>query len=418
MSKLPLEGIRVADLTMVWAGPYATRLLADMGAEVIKVESVQVMDQLRALGGLPADVPRRWNKSAYFNHNNRNKYGATFNLRHPRGHELFLELVRQSDVVIENYRAEVMERLGLGYERLRAVKPDIIMVSMPGHGKTGPERDYVAYGTNVEQLSGIVSLSGYEGEQPQKTGISFGDPMAGTAAAGAVALALHYRQRTGKGQFIDLAQREALSSFVADQLLGYSMNGVMPRPMGNKHPFHAPHGVFPCIPRDDQDDPWVAIACESDAQFEGLCGVIGQPDLANDARFALEPDRYRNQDALADPIAAWTQTLDKIAAMETLQSAGVPAGAVLSVQDLTASPQLRERGFWETVTDPDAGTWEIEGPAWVLTANPAHVRLPAPNFGEHNSYVFQDLLGLSDAQFADLSSSGVIGIEPDMARHS
>ena len=163
MSKLPLEGIRVADLTMVWAGPYATRLLADMGAEVIKVESVQVMDQLRALGGLPAGVPRRWNKSAYFNHNNRNKYGATFNLRHPRGHELFLELVRQSDVVIENYRAEVMERLGLGYERLRAVKPGIIMVSMPGHGKTGPERDYVAYGTNVEQLSGIVSLRDFLG---------------------------------------------------------------------------------------------------------------------------------------------------------------------------------------------------------------------------------------------------------------
>ena len=176
--------------------------------------------------------------------------------------------------------------------------------------------------------------------------------------------------------------------------------------------------VYPCRPRDDQDDAWVAIACESDAQFATLCEVIGEPDLAKDPRFTVEPNRYRNQELLSEPIAAWTRALDKISAMETLQSAGVPAGAVLSVQDLTASPQLRERGFWEPVTDPDAGTWEMEGPAWVLTSNPAHVRLPAPNFGEHNSYVFQDLLGLSDAQFAELTNSGVIGVEPDMARHT
>ncbi len=243
---LPLEGIRIADLTMVWAGPYATRLLADMGAEVIKIESLAVWDQLRGLGSLPPDTPRLYNKSAYFNHNNRNKYGATFNLRHPRGKELFLELVKQCDVVMENYRAEVMDRLGLSFDELRAVKPDIILVSMPGHGKTGPERDYVAYGTNVEQLAGVVSLTGYEGEEAQKTGISFGDPMAGTAAAGAVAMALHYRNRTGRGQFIDLAQREALSTFVGAQMVGYSMNHELPERLGNKHPYHAPHGVYPC----------------------------------------------------------------------------------------------------------------------------------------------------------------------------
>jgi crotonobetainyl-CoA:carnitine CoA-transferase CaiB-like acyl-CoA transferase len=419
MSKqLPLEGIRVADLTMVWAGPYATRLLGDMGAEVIKIESVQVWDQLRGLGSLPPETERRYNKSAYFNHNNRNKYGATLNLRHPRGKELFLELVKQCDVVMENYRAEVMDRLGLHYEALRTVNPDIIMVSMPGHGKTGPERDYVAYGTNVEQLAGVVSLTGYEGEQPQKTGISFGDPMAGTAAAGAVALALHYRNRTGRGQYIDLAQREALSAFVGEQMVGYSMSQETPGPRGNKHPFHAPHGVYPCQSRDEEDDPWVAIACESDAQFVALCAVIGEADLATDPRFATEADRYRNQETLAAPIAAWTQGRDKMAAMEELQAAGVPAGAVLSVQDLTASPQLRARGFWESVSDPDAGTWEMEGPAWVLTSNPAHVRLPAPNFGEHNQYVFGELLGQSAAELAALEAAGVIGTEPDMGRHT
>lgn len=415
---LPLEGIRIADLTMVWAGPYATRVLGDMGAEVIKIESVQVFDQLRALGGLPPETERRWNKSAYFNHNNRNKYGATLNLRDPRGKELFLRLVRQCDVVMENYRAEVMDRLGLGFADLQAVKPDIIMVSMPGHGKTGPERDYVAYGTNVEQLAGIVSISGYEGGEPQKTGISFGDPMAGTAAAGAVALALHYRNRTGKGQFIDLAQRESLSTFVGEYMVAYSMNHELPQPMGNKHPFHAPHGVYPCAPGYEDDDAWVTVACETDAQFRALCEVIGQPALADDARYASEPERYRRQDELTAPISAWTSQREKLAAMDELQAAGVPAGAVLSVRDLTSNPHLRARGFFEEVTAVDAGTWEMEGPAWVLRSNPAHVRLPAPGFGEHNGYVLQELLGLSDGEVAELASGGVIGVEPDMGRHT
>ncbi len=416
--RLPLEGIRIADLSMVWAGPYATRLLGDMGAEIIKIESVDNWDMLRALHNLPPEMERAYNKSSYFNHNNRNKYGATFNLRDPKGRALFLELVKQCDVVIENYRAEVMDRLGLGYPILRAAKPDIIMVSMPGHGKTGPEKDYVAYGTNVEQLSGLVSLTGYEGETPMKTGISFGDPMAGTAAAAAVALALHRRRRTGRGQFIDLAQRENLSGFIGEHLLAYSMNGRLPSPIGNKHPSHAPHDVYPCRPRNDADDPWVAIACESDAQFRALCAVIGRAELADDTRFASAAARHQHQDALAAPIGEWTQQRDKYSAMHELQTAGVPAGAVLSAPDLSQDPQLRARGFWETVSDPDAGVWEMEGPAWRLASNPAHVRLPAPNFGEHNAYVFKELLGVSDEEYDSLVASGVVGDEPNLARHT
>ncbi len=415
---LPLQGIRVIDLTQVWAGPYCTRILGDMGAEVIKIEAAEHWDQLRGLGGLPPETERAYNKSAYFNHNNRNKLGATLDLAHPRGRELFLELVKLSDVVIENYRAEVMDRLGLAYEALRGVRDDIIMISMPSHGKSGPERDYVAYGTNIEQLSGVVSLSGYEGGEPMKSGISFGDPMAGTAAAGAVALALHYRRRTGKGQFIDLAQREALTTFVGAEMLGYRMSGELPRPAGNRHPFHAPHDVYRCAARDESDDPWVAIACESDAQFASLCAVIGREDLASDPRFAAERDRHRHQDELHAPISAWTSQRDKYAAMHELQAAAVPAGAVLAVSDLTADAHLRARGFWERVDDPDAGSWEMEGPAWLLTSSPAHIRMPAPNFGEHNGYVFKQLLGLSDAELAQLERDGLVGTEPVQGRHT
>ncbi len=415
---LPLEGVRILDLTMVWAGPYATRILGDMGAEIIKIESLQVFDLLRALGGSPPGTERPWNKSAYFNHNNRNKLSATLNLRDPAGKALLLGLVEHCDVVIENYSATVMDRLGLDYATLKSVKPDIIMVSMPGHGKTGPERDRVAYGTNVEQLAGIVSVSGYEGGEPQKSGISFGDPMAGTAAVGAVASALHYRERTGKGQCVDLAQREALSGFIGEYMVAYSMNHELPRLMGNKHPFHAPHGVYPCAPGYDEDDAFVAIAVETNDQFRTLSGLIGQPALADDPRFSTAVERHRNQDQLTEAIAAWTGQQDKLAAMDRLQAAGVPAGAVLSVGDLATSPHLRARGFFEQVVDPEAGTREMEGPAWILSTNPAHIQRPAPNLGEHNEYVLQELLGVSDAELAELEARGIVGTVPEMERHT
>ena len=197
MFKLPLNDHRVLDLTMSWAGPFATRLLADMGAEVIKIESVNNWDLLRSYTGQPPTVERVWDKSPYFNHYNRNKYGVALDLSKARGRDLFLRLVEGADVVIENFRSDVMENLGLSWESLQARNDQLIMVSMPAHGQTGPEKDYVAYGTNVEQLAGLASLSGYAGGPPQKTGISYGDPMAGIAAAGAVALALWDRRRTG-----------------------------------------------------------------------------------------------------------------------------------------------------------------------------------------------------------------------------
>ncbi len=429
---LPLAGVRVLDLTMVWAGPYGTRILADMGAEVIKVEAVNFYDQLRNLAFLPPGTERTWNKSAYFNHNNRNKFGCTLDLATPRGRALLLELVKTADVVVENYRAEVLDRLGLGYETLRAVRPDIILVSMPGHGKDGPERDYVAYGTNIEQLAGLVALTGYLGGPPHASGISYGDPIAGTAMAGAVALALLHRARTGRGQYVELAQREVLTALLGEFIVGYGLTGEQPEPQGNRHPLHAPHGVYPArapgelrherapgaaLAQPAPREPWIAIACETDAQFAALCAAMGRPELARDPRFADAAARRAHQDELDAIIAAWTAGQDKIALFHHLQAAGVPCGPVLNPAEVFFDPHLRARGFFEWVTHPEAGTWDMEGPIYRLSRTPAHIRINAPCFGEHNGWVLRHLLGLSAEEEATLAAAGIIGTVPNMAVH-
>jgi crotonobetainyl-CoA:carnitine CoA-transferase CaiB-like acyl-CoA transferase len=410
-----LNDHRVLDLTMSWAGPFATRLLADMGAEVIKIESVNNWDLLRSYTGQPPTVERVWDKSPYFNHYNRNKYGVALDLSKERGRELFLRLVEGADIVIENFRSDVMENLGLSWETLRARNDQLIMVSMPAHGKSGPEKDYVAYGTNVEQLAGLASLSGYAGGPPQKTGISYGDPMAGIAAAGAVALALWDRRRTGLGQHIEVAQRENLIGAIGEFVVAHAMNGREPERRGNRHSSMAPHGCYPCA----GDDQWVTIACEDDAQFDALCSVIGRPEMTADERFADIVSRYRNQGALDAIISEWTRRQDKSAAADALQAAGagVPASPVLTVPDVFADEYLRARGFFEPVSHAVAGVWEMEGTPWRMSETPGHVRVPPPAFAEHNDYVFRELLGLSAEEVAALYADSVTGDTPNWAVH-
>ena len=410
----PLAGIRVIDLTMVWAGPFGTRLLGDYGAEVIKIEGPRQWDLLRGLGGIPRTEARWYNKAAYFNHNNRNKYAAALDLRQDAGRDLLLKLCAKSDVIVENYRANVMDNLGLSFDEVRAASPRIVYLSMPGHGKTGPEANYVTYGTNVEQLAGLVSISGYEGGAPQKTGFSYGDPASGMAVPGAVALGLRQRRRTGEAVFIDLAQRENLTGFVGEYVVDYSMNGVLRDPAGNTNPHLAPHGVYRCA----GEDRWVTIACESDAQFEALCTVLERPDLAADARFATMAQRKAHEHDLDGAIEAWTSARGHYEAMHLLQRHGVPAGAVLTIPEVMSDPQLRTRGAWSPQVHPDAGTWEVETPPWHLPRTPGHARLPAPGFAEHNDYVFRDLLELDDDAVARLYAEGVTAHEPDATTHT
>jgi crotonobetainyl-CoA:carnitine CoA-transferase CaiB-like acyl-CoA transferase len=265
----------------------------------------------------------------------------------------------------------------------------------------------------VEQLSGLCHLTGYAGGPPQKTGISYGDPMAGITAAAAVALALWDRRRSGRGQYIEVAQRENLINLIGEQIVGYSMNGREPPRRGNRHSSMAPHGCYPCR----GDDEWLTIACEDDAQFAALCGAMGRPELAADERFADVVSRYRNRDALDELISEWTRERTKEEEAEALQAAGVPASPVLSVPELFADPHLRARGFFESVSHSVAGVWEMEGPHWRMSESPGHIRLPAPAFGEHNRYVLGELLGLSEEELAALEAEGVSGTTPDRSVH-
>jgi crotonobetainyl-CoA:carnitine CoA-transferase CaiB-like acyl-CoA transferase len=284
---------------------------------------------------------------------------------------------------------------------------------MPAHGKTGPEKDYVAYGTNADQLSGLSHLTGYADGPPMKTGISYGDPVAATAAAGAVALALWARRHTGRGQYIEVAQRETLTTLIGEEIVAYAMTGREPQRRGNRHSSMAPHGAYPC----SGDDAWVTIACEDDAQFVALCTTIGRPALARDERFADVVSRYRNQDALDPIISEWTRGRSGEDAANSLQAASVPASPVLSVPAVFADEHLRTRGFFESVAHPIAGVSDVEGPHWRMSVTPAHIRLPAPTFAQHNHYVFGHLLGLSDDEMTELEAEGVTGRTLDWSLH-
>jgi crotonobetainyl-CoA:carnitine CoA-transferase CaiB-like acyl-CoA transferase len=367
MERLPLYGCRILDLTTARAGPYATRLLADMGAEVIKVEPNS------------GNEPR----SATFNHVNRNKYACTLDLAQPRGRELFLRLVALSDVVIEDHRSQVLDDLGLSYEVLRSAKADIIVVSLSSHRLSGPDQD------------------------------ADGEPVAGIAAAGAVGLALWHRRRTGEGQHVDVGALETAVGLIGEHVVGHSMDADMrseapPRTTGHGHPSAAPHGCYPCA----GDDRTVAIAVEDDAQFAALCRTMGRSELAADARFADVLSRYRNQDELDGVVAEWTRQRSPEAVTEVLQAAGIAVAPVLGVPALFDDPHLRARGFWESVSHPDAGTWDVDGVPWRLSRSPAHIRLPAPRLGEHNDYVLRGLLGLSNEDVRELVETGVVGAGP------
>jgi crotonobetainyl-CoA:carnitine CoA-transferase CaiB-like acyl-CoA transferase len=430
MYRLPLSGIRVLDLTTGWAGPYAGRLLGDMGAEVIKIESVKDWDVTRSLHRLGRDVEKGYNRSGYFNHLNRNKLGCTLDLSHSRGRELFLRLVALSDAVIESYRSGVMDGLGLSYDALRQARPDVILVSISAHGKDGPEAGHVANDAHAEQLAGLASLTGYPDRGPHKSGISYGEPVAGISAAAALCAALLYRRRTGHGRWVEVAQRESMTSLIGEFFVGFSMNGRQPPLLGNRHRSMAPHGCYPCagLPVRQAGPPeagWLAIAAASDAEFAALCQVMGRAELAADPRFADVVSRYRHQHELDEAISAWTRRKTPQEAAMALQETGLPdrqAGVaalpVPSVADLMEDPHLRERGFVEKTAHPEAGIWEMDGVPWRLSLTPAHVRLSAPCFGEHNDYVFRHLLGLSAEEAAELERQGVTGREPDEAAHA
>jgi benzylsuccinate CoA-transferase BbsF subunit len=398
-----LDGIRVVDFGHVWAGPYATALLADLGAEVIKVESAIRLDVHRRQGpyaGGQAGVDR----SAVWNAQNRGKLGCTLNLASPEGVALAKRLVTVSDVVVENFAPRVMARLGLDYPALRAVRLDIVMVSMPGFGSTGPDRDHVSYGQSLIAASGIAATTGYPGGPPMSLGESYPDLAAACHAAFAVLAALHHRLETGEGQHIDLSQLESSICLLPEPLLDFAMTGVIRGRAGSRDDTMAPHGCFRCL----GDDRWVAIAVGTDAEWEALRRAMGDPEWARAACFAEAPGRRQHQDELERRIEAWTRARSAEEVMTRLQAVGVPAGVSMTVADLLRDPHLAARGAFVEVDHPETGPQVVYAPVWKLSGTPATIRRPAPRLGEHNAYVFGQLLGLSADEIAGLVSREII----------
>lgn len=415
MAEIPLKDVRIISLTEVWVGPFATSLLGDMGADVLHVEAIQRVAQTRGVLRPPPGTrdypdgepgPRPWERLSSFNGTNRNKKGITLDLSRAEGIDLFLKLVRLSDIVIDNYAAGTVERMGLGYEVLSKANPEIIQLSMPGWGVDGPYKGYISFGSHVDAMIGHTYLRSYPDADPTlTTSIVHSDAAMASMAVFAVMTALNYRLRTGKGQYIDFSQAEGFMTQFGEFILEYTMNGRVPQPMGNRHPHMAPHGVFPCL----GDDRWITIAVDGDEQFASLCTIMGQSDLLEDARFADALARYQHQDELEALIEAWTSHQQPYSLLAQLQEAGIAAGVVQNDQDVYESPHLQARGFFQQVNHPQAGTHWYPGPYWRMNEQAPSLRLPATCLGEFNEEIYKALLGLGDVEYETLLQDLLIG---------
>lgn len=419
---LPLEGVRVLAQAIVWAGPFGSMILADLGAEVIEIESIQHLNPTRTSFRHMPDVLMSgqtgavylnrdnsegfWNRQSFYNMAKRGHKSVTIDLQREEGRELFYDLVRRADVFVENNAADVVEDLRIDYEQLTAVNPNLIMMRFPGFGITGPYKYFKGYGATMEAVVGHTILRGYRDADPSMTpAIYHGDPNAGAHVAFAVQAALYARERTGQGQLIDMSQAEAVIHHTAYALMDYQLNGRVQEHWGNRHPSMAPYGVFPCR----GDDRWIALAVPSDAAFATLCEVMGQPALAEDPRFATATERYAHQDELEALLTAWTREQDDRALMLRLQQAGVPAAMVAHQQELFDDPHLSARGYFVEMTHPATGTHRYPGAMAKFERVSLTPRSPAPLLGQHNEEVFKGLLGKTDAEYQHLVDEQLIG---------
>ena len=413
-----LNGVRVLDLTYAIAGLAGTVSLADLGAEVIKIEGPFASQRTQVREAGPEDLggPQVLVGDSWFSFLHRNKKSAVLDLTTPRGKELFLDLVRVSDVVLDNYTLRVMPNFGLDYPVLEAVNPRIIMVSMPGYGPEGPYKEYASFGESIEATSGLAHLTGYTDGLPMRSAIFIPDPINGLHAALATVVCLNQRAVTGRGQRVVLSQLESATQLVGEAILDFGMNGRSQTRQGNRQRGQAPHGIYPCV----GDDEWVAIAVGSEDEWDALCGVMGRPSWTRLPEFSDPASRQSAQDSLDRHISSWTGQHANYDLMNRLQKASVPAGAVLTTEDLVHDHHLLERGyFWDygrTLAD-DGPTTTYVGSAGKYDGSPAGATVRAPAFGEHNSYVFGEILGLSDEEIIELEESDVtLNILPEAVR--
>ena len=403
MSNGPLQGVRITEFTSAWAGPYATCLLGFLGAEVIKVESMRRIDHSRVLSFSTGKKYSTPDESSVFNTLNLNKRSVTLNISKPGAVGVAKRLVALSDVTMENMRPGVMERLGLGYEALRAVRPDLIYLSSSACGQVGPEREYVGYAPTFAALGGISHATGYE-DWPPSNFMGAIDLRSATTSALAILMALCYRQRTGEGQYIDLASQETIAALTGENLLEYTMNGRVPGRRGNRDDAMAPHNCYRCR----GEDRWVSIAVATEEEWQALCGVMGNPELTRDPRFSDDRSRWEHQEELDRIIGEWTRGQDDYDVTQKLQTAGVAAAPSLSSEGLFRDAHLKERGVFTQVEHPVLGKDWVIRPPWRLSATPAGADRRSPLLGEHNDYVFKELLGLPAEEIEKLEQDGSI----------
>ena len=402
--ELPLAGIRVLDFTWAWAGPFCTLQLAHLGAEVIRIETEKRVCVTRAIPPFADDVAGP-NRAGYYNQYNQGKRSITMDLSKPEAIQIALEMARHCDVVTDNFAAGVMDRLGLGYEKIRAQRPDVVMLSMSGYGQTGPLKGYVSYGPPAAASAGFFSLSGYEGHGPSEIGVSYADPNAGIFGAVAVMMALLHRKRTGRGQYIDQSQLETALALLPEGLMDYALNGTQPKRSGNRHVWMAPHN---CYKAAGDDDKWVSIAVGTEPEWRALCEVIGQPALTRDPRFRDAASRKKNEDALDDIITQWTRTRDRWDIARELQRAGVAAFPSMSNKDLATDEHLRERGYLVEMDHPIVGRRIHMGIPWTMSGTPCRIRQVAPLRGFDTGSVLYELLGYSADRIKNLRDAGVL----------
>lgn len=396
---LALKGIRVLDFTWIHAGPSATRILSDQGAQVIKVESNQA---LSVVGGPASNTARGLGQR----HNwNAGKSSISLNMKTDAGKELARRLVAVSDVVAENFSGRVMPGWGMDYEGVRTIRPDIIMLSMSGFGRTGPWKDRVSYGQTLQAWSGFTDLTGFPDTKPSGPASAYSDAVGGMAGAQAVLLALIQRARTGRGQWIDLSQMEAMSALLGPLALELSANGHSVQRTGNRlhHGGGAPHGAYRC----KGDDRWLAITVFTDHEWADFVGAIGSPAWASDQRFARAESRLGHADDLDRLVESWTVEQNAEEAMHLLQAAGVAAGVVQTGQDLAENdPHLRERGLFQQVPDAAGTLRTIERAPYKLSLTPGEVTRGAPEFGADQDFVLREILGVDDEELAEMAIAG------------
>ena len=426
MPKLPLEGVRVLDITVVWAGPYCTSFLADLGAEVIRIESLNTFvplgrgpmahpteEDLKGMspwaGATPGRVPgaRPWNRYPIFNAHARNKLGMTLDFFRPGGMDIFKRLVKISDVFVENNPTSTMENLGISYPLLQEQNPGIIMLRMPAYGNTGAYRNHRAYGLHIEGVIGHTLQRGYADMDPSANStVLMSDAAGGTQGAFAVLAALHHRKRTGRGQLIELSQAENALPFMGQSFMDFSMNGRNASTLGNRHPY-AVQGCYPC----KGDDRWVTITLFDDKDWAAFVQALGIPDWCREEKFADAISRYRNHDELDRNIAQWTEQLETNDVMRLLQSVGVAAGPVMDQRDAYEDPHLNEREVFEEVYQEDTGTHRYPGAPYKMSETPIKIRRGPVRLGEDNEYIYKTLLDCTGEEYAELEAQGHIGMD-------